>query len=87
MLPPLSSRVGRRLPEATGAGDSACPGDERLQLRLAAGSPLDLVVGLIRAWRSISPSRQSVVSSSRMNPSDRIVGASVIRLVAARWYV
>jgi hypothetical protein len=34
------------LSEATGAGDSACPGDERLQLRLAAGGPLHFVVGL-----------------------------------------
>src|SRR4029079_9722491 len=36
-------------------------------------------------WMSISPSRQSSNSSCSANESDRIVGASVIRLVALRW--
>src|SRR5205807_2178739 len=38
-------------------------------------------------WSSISPSRQSSTSSTRMNLSHRIVGASVMGLVALRWYV
>ena len=38
-------------------------------------------------WISISPSRQSSNSSCKREVSERIVGASVMRLVALRWNV
>src|SRR6202008_260244 len=38
-------------------------------------------------WSSISPSRQSSNSSCSANFNERIVGASVIRLVPFKWYV